>query len=159
MQYIIQVLILLFGFIFGYFMYELYRYRAGGVIAIPILVLYTFESPIALPIFIYSVAICYLIGFIITEKTLIYGRRLLYLYLTTSLLVTSFGFFFVLYYLNLDLLTITIGAIFPGLIAYNISREAYSFKAGLKTVLMMVWHFFIVVMFGIIILLASGWRP
>lgn len=48
MQYIIQVLILLFGFVFGYFMYELYRYRAGGVIAVPILVLYSFEAPIAI---------------------------------------------------------------------------------------------------------------
>ena len=159
MQYFIQMLILLFGFVFGYFMYELYRYRAGGVIAIPILVLYSLESPIALPIFIYSVAMCYLIGFIITERTLIYGRRLLYLYLTMSLLITSFAFFFVLYYLNMDLLTITVGAIFPGLIAYNVSREAYSFKAGVKTVLMMGWHFIIVGMFGIIILLASGWRP
>lgn len=159
MQYVIQVMILLFGFVFGYFMYELYRYRAGGVIAVPILVLYSLEAPVALPIFVYSTAICYLIGFIITERMLIYGRRLLYLYLTTSLLVTSFSFFFVLYYLNLDLLTISVGAIFPGLIAYNIAREAYSFKAGVKTVMMMIWHFFIVLMFGFIVLLASGWRP
>jgi hypothetical protein len=152
-------MILLFGFVYGYFMYELFRYRAGGVIAIPILVIYTLEFPIALPIFIYSVAMCYLIGFIITERTLIYGRRLLYLYLTTSLLITSVAFYFVLYYLNLNLLTITVGAIFPGLIAHNISRDAYSLKAGGIIVLMMVWHFIIIVMFGITILLASGWRP
>lgn len=159
MQYLLQFLILIFGFLFGFFMYEFTRYRAGGVIAIPILVLYGLEAPLTLPIFIYSICMCLLIGYIITEKTLIYGRRLLYLYLTVSILVTSFVFYFVLYYLDINLLSITIGAIFPGLIAYNITREAYSFKSGVKTVLMMIWHFIIVALFGIVLLLASGWRP
>lgn len=159
MQYIIQLMILIFGFMFGFFMYEFTRYRAGGVIAIPILAIYSLEAPITLPIFLYSIAMCILIGFIITEKTLIYGRRLLYLYLTVSILVTSVSFFFAQYYLDLDLLTLSIGAIFPGLIAYNISRETYSFKSGVQTVLMMLWQFLIVEMFGIIMLLASGWRP
>lgn len=159
MDYILQLMILLFGFIFGYIIYELTRHRAGGVIAIPILVLYTMEAPIILPIFIYAIAMCILIGTIIQEKTLVYGRRLLYLYLTASIICTSSAFFFVMYLLDINLLAISVGAVFPGLIAYNISRESYSWKSGLNSIAWMAWHFLIVLLFGIVILLASGWRP
>ncbi len=49
--------------------------------AIPIMVIYTFSNSILLPIFLYSIGVCLIVVSIITERTLLYGRRILYVYM------------------------------------------------------------------------------
>ena len=56
MEPVIQLFILLFGFILGFILYELTRYRIGGIVAIPIMVIYVLDNPVLLPIFLLFLA-------------------------------------------------------------------------------------------------------
>ncbi len=159
MQPLVQLLILLFGFILGFILYELTRYRIGGVVAIPIMAIYTLDNPVMLPIFLFSIVVCLLAVDIISEKTLFYGRRLLYINLAFSIVTTSFLIFYLGSYMDMNLTSVTVGSIFPGIVAFNISRESYDFENAVKTGVMMLWNFLIVLLFGLALTLAAGWRP
>jgi len=159
MEPIVQLIVLLFGFIFGYIIYELTRYRVGGVVAIPIMVIYTMDEPLMLPIFVFAIIICLLAVYIVTEKTLLYGRRLLYLNLAFSIIITSLIFFYADAILNMSFTALTVGTIFPGIVAYNISRESYDLENTMKTIVMMVANFLIVLLFAVALSFAVGWTP
>ena len=159
MEPIVQLIVLLFGFIFGYIIYELTRYRVGGVVAIPIMVIYTMDEPLMLPIFVFAIIICLLAVYIVTEKTLLYGRRLLYLNLAFSIIITSLIFFYADAILNMNFTALTVGTIFPGIVAYNISRESYDLENTMKTIVMMVANFLIVLLFAVALSFAVGWTP
>ena len=159
MEPIVQLIVLLFGFIFGYIIYELTRYRVGGVVAIPIMVIYTLDEPLMLPIFVFAIIICLLAVYIVTEKTLLYGRRLLYLNLAFSIIITSLIFFYADAILNMSFTALTVGTIFPGIVAYNISRESYDLENTMKTIVMMVANFLIVLLFAVALSFAVGWTP
>jgi len=159
MEPIVQLIVLLFGFIFGFIIYELTRYRVGGVVAIPIMVIYTMDEPLMLPIFVFAIIICLLAVYIVTEKTLLYGRRLLYLNLAFSIIITSLIFFYADAILNMSFTALTVGTIFPGIVAYNISRESYDLENTMKTIVMMVANFLIVLLFAVALSFAVGWTP
>ena len=159
MEPIVQLIVLLFGFIFGFIIYELTRYRVGGVVAIPIMVIYTLDEPLMLPIFVFAIIICLLAVYIVTEKTLLYGRRLLYLNLAFSIIITSLIFFYADAILNMSFTALTVGTIFPGIVAYNISRESYDLENTMKTIVMMVANFLIVLLFAVALSFAVGWTP
>ncbi len=156
MEPVTQLIILIFGFTLGFVLYEVMRYRVGGVVAIPIMVIYTFSNSILLPIFLYSIGVCLIVVSIITERTLLYGRRLLYVYMAISILVTSSAVLVVSSSYNIDLATITIGTIFPGIVAYNLSREAFDFESGLKSAFMMTWNFLVIFLFGLFLTYVIG---
>lgn len=158
MQPLVQLFILLFGFILGFILYELTRYRIGGVVAIPIMAIYTLDNPVMLPIFLFSIVVCLLAVHVISEKTLFYGRRLLYINLAFSIVTTSFLIFYLGSYMEMNLTSVTVGSIFPGIVAFNISRESYDFENAVKTGVMMLWNFLIVLLFGLALTLAAGWR-
>lgn len=109
--------ILLIGFVLGYIIYELFKVRAGGVIAIPLLVLYTLHNIyFFFAILLTSLAVFLILEFIF-KKTAIYGRRLLYVSFILSIVVTT---------LVMILMGETSSAfvtIIPGLIGYNFHRE------------------------------------
>lgn len=149
MEPVIQLIILIFGFTLGFILYEVMRYRVGGVVAIPIMVIYTFSNSILLPIFLYSIGVCLIVVSVIAERSLLYGRRLLYIYMAISILVTSSAVLFVSTTYNIDLATVTIGTIFPGIVAYNLSREAFDFESMLKSAFMMTWNFLVIFLFGL----------
>ncbi len=153
---VIQLAILLFGFIFGFLLYEMTRYRIGGIVAIPIMVIYIMESPVLLPIFFLAIAICLAAVQIIAERTLFYGRRLLYLNLAVSIISTSIMIFAVSSLFSMDLVSLTVGTIFPGIVAYNISRETIDARNALKSAAMMLGNFLIVLLFGIVLVMATG---
>jgi hypothetical protein len=157
MEPLIHLFVLLFGFIFGFIFYELTRYRIGGVVAIPIMVIYTMDNPLMLPIFGFSTVVCLLAVHIIEEETLLYGRRLLYLNLAVSIVTTSLIFFYASSVLNINLTALTVGTIFPGIIAFNISRESYDLENTLKAIIMMLANFLIVLLFALALTLAVGW--
>jgi hypothetical protein len=156
MQPVIQLFILLFGFIFGFILYELTRYRIGGIVAIPIMVIYIMDNPVLLPIFFLSIGICLAGVQLIAEKTLLYGRRLLYLNLAVSIVCTSMMIFSVSAFLNIDLTTLTVGTIFPGIVAFNISRETFDLPNALKSGGMMLGNFLIVLLFGLVLVTIAG---
>jgi hypothetical protein len=156
MQPVIQLFILLFGFIFGFILYELTRYRIGGIVAIPIMVIYIMDNPVLLPIFFLSIGICLAGVQLIAEKTLLYGRRLLYLNLAVSIVCTSLMIFSVSSFLNIDLTTLTVGTIFPGIVAFNVSRETFDLPNALKSGGMMLGNFLIVLLFGLVLVMVAG---
>jgi hypothetical protein len=157
MEPVVQLLVLLFGFIFGFIIYELTRFRIGGVVAIPIMVIYTLDDPLMLPIFGFTIVVCLLAGQIIEEKTLLYGRRLLYLNLAVSILTTSLIFFYASSILDINLTALTVGTIFPGIIAFNISRESYDLENTLKMIVMMLANFLVVLLFALALTFIAGW--
>ena len=156
MEPVIQLFILLFGFILGFILYELTRYRIGGIVAIPIMVIYIIENPVLLPIFFLSIGLCLAGVQLIAERTLLYGRRLLYLNLAVSIICTSIMIFSIGSYFNIDLTTLTVGTIFPGLVAFNISRETFDVQNALKSGGMMIGNFLIVLAFGLVLIRIAG---
>ena len=156
MQPVIQLLTLLFGFILGFILYEFTRYRLGGIVAIPIMVIYTLDNPLMLPIFFTAIFFCLIFVELIAEKTLLYGRRLLYLNLAVSIATTSILIFSVGSLFNMDLATLTVGSIFPGIMAYNISRETYDVPNTVRSLALMMGNFLVVLIFGIALILLTG---
>jgi len=113
---------LLAGFVLGALIYSIYQFRAGGIISIPLLAIYTIKFPIILPFMLLASLLTYLLLELLFVKFIIYGRRLLYIAL-------SLGMVFVMIILN----SINIDAgwyslLIPGLIAYNAHREVNSGK-------------------------------
>lgn len=156
MEPVIQLFILLFGFILGFILYELTRYRIGGIVAIPIMVIYVLDNPVLLPIFLLSIGICLAGVQLIAERTLLYGRRLLYLNLAVSIICTSILIFSTSLYFSIDLTTLTVGTIFPGIVAHNISRETFDLRNAMRSGGMMLGNFLIVMLFGLVLLRIAG---
>ncbi len=46
--------------------------------------------------------------------------------------------------------------IFPGIVAYNLSREAFDFESGLKSAFMMTWNFLVIFLFGLFLTYVIG---
>ncbi len=156
MEPVIQLFVLLFGFILGFILYETTRYRIGGIVAIPIMVIYTLDNPVLLPIFLVAIGICLAGVSLIAERTLLYGRRLLYLNLAASIISTSLLIFSVSLYFSIDLTQLTVGTIFPGIVAHNISRETFDMRNAMRVGGMMLGNFVIVMLFGLILMRITG---
>jgi hypothetical protein len=139
-----MLLTLIFGFALGFYLYEVKRYKVGGVIAIPVLVIYTLQDPRVLPIFVAATVICLVCASFIAEKTLLYGRRLLYCYLAVSILATGGIALLVSAYTALSMNEMVIFTIFPGIIAYNISKESYDINSGAESIFLVGLNFAIV---------------
>jgi hypothetical protein len=99
---------------------QLFGYRTGGTIAIPVLAVYTLKNVLMLPIFLISTLIAYAGLHLVKSRTLIYGRDELLVAMAIGsgvplvLLVAIWGF------LPESLRSVVfIGSILPGLAAYN----------------------------------------
>lgn len=108
------VLFLLLGFL----VYEKTGLRLGGILVLPLLVIYALIDLKILFVFGLAAAASFWSGHVVYRRTLLYGRRLLYVFLITGVLATAafhrmvptdFGVFIL--------------AILPGLFAYNLHRE------------------------------------
>lgn len=102
----------------GFLVYEKTGLRLGGILVLPLLVIYALIDLKILIVFGLASAFSFWSGHIVYRRTLLYGRRLLYVFLTTGILATAafhsmvptdFGVFIL--------------AILPGLFAYNLHRE------------------------------------
>ena len=99
---------------------QLFGYRTGGTIAIPVLAVYTLKNALMLPIFLISTLTAYVGLYVFKRRTLIYGRDELLVAMAIgsgvplALLVAIWGF------LPESLRSVVfIGSILPGLAAYN----------------------------------------
>ncbi len=152
----IMLVTLLFGFIFGFYLYEMKRFKVGGVIAIPILVIYMLQDMIILPIFIVSAIACLVIARLIAEKTLLYGRRLLYCFLAISIVATSTIIAVTQHLFDPLVQEMVVFTIFPGIIAYNISKESYDLNSAAESVFLVIVYFMVVYLFARILLMVTG---
>lgn len=117
---IVPYLVLLVGFALGFVLYEKLGSRVGGVVAIPLAVVYCLVEPRLIPVLIGATIITSLIGYLLFRMFLLYGRRMLYIYAGISIIIT----------IPLILIAGAKGTIFmsiiPGLLAYNFHREINS---------------------------------
>ena len=144
-----QLLTLLFGFALGFYLYEVKRYKVGGVIAVPILVLYTLQNSIFLPIFGVASVIALFAGSRVAERTLYYGRRLLYCYLAISIVTTSVLILLVSGLFSMQLQDVVIFTIFPGIIAYNLNKESFDLDSAGQSIALLIGYFLAVYIFAL----------
>lgn len=147
-----MLLTLIFGFVLGFYLYEVKRYKIGGVIAIPVLVIYALQDLRVIPIFVAAVIICLILARFLAERTLLYGRRLLYCYLAISIVATSAIAMLVASLAEIGLNEMVIFTIFPGIIAYNISKETYDLNSAGESVFLVAINFAAVYAFAAILL-------
>jgi hypothetical protein len=152
----IMLVTLLFGFILGFYLYEAKRFKVGGVIAIPILAIYSLQDMVILPIFIISAIACIVIARIIAEKTLLYGRRLLYCFLAISIVATSIIIAVTSKVYAPMVQEMVVFTIFPGIIAYNISKESYDLNSAAESVFLVIVYFMAVYLFARALLMIAG---
>lgn len=109
---------LVLSLLVGLWFYERRNWRLGGVIVLPLLVYYSLQDLMLLVIFIIATAGALLSGMVLRRRTLIYGRRLLYAYLISGIIVG--GTASLLIGPSYDGVIITV---LPGIFAYNLHRE------------------------------------
>lgn len=118
---LVAALISIIGIGLGIAIVEKTGLRMGGVIVVPVLAVYSLYTFTALPLFLLSAAIAYVLVGLIRRRTLIYGRQLLIASLGVGAIVP------VLATLTFDLWTAVdsvveiafVGTILPGIAVYN----------------------------------------
>lgn len=111
----------------GLVVYERTGMRLGGVLVLPLLLVYALIDLAALLIFTVASVATYLVGNMVVGQTLAYGRRALYLYLLLGIGATALS--------NMVFGSPLAGfmlALLPGLYAYNLHREGTHLK-GVST--------------------------
>lgn len=110
----------------GLVAYERYRWRLGGVLVLPFLVMYSIGKPILLVVFAVSAAVTFLAGEFLHQRTLLYGRRLLVTHLVVAL-TASYATAFALGVAESSI----IFPLLPGLFAFNLHREGRPIRGSL----------------------------
>ena len=114
------VLALLGSLLIGLFVYERLGWRLGGVLVLPLVLIYALFEPKVVPAFLAGVVLTFAIGWLVQRHTLIYGRRLLYVFVVAGFVVTAS----LLVALRADVHGIVL-AVLPGVFAFNLQREGY----------------------------------
>lgn len=118
---LVAALISIIGLVLGIAIVEKTGLRMGGVIVVPVLAVYSLYTFTALPLFLLSAAIAYVLVGLIRRRTLIHGRQLLIASLGVGAIMP------VLATLTFDLWTAVdsvveiafVGTILPGIAVYN----------------------------------------
>jgi hypothetical protein len=99
---------------------QLFGYRTGGTIAIPVLAVYTLKNALMLPIFLVSTVVAYVGLYVVKHRTLVYGRDELLVAMAIGSGVPLVLLVAVWSFLPESLRSVVfIGSILPGLAAYN----------------------------------------
>lgn len=99
---------------------QLFGYRLGGTIAIPVLAVYALKNAFMLPIFFFSTSIAYLGLSVVKRRTLIYGRDELLIAMGIGSGIPLLIFFTIgIAFPNSLQEVVFIGSILPGLAAFN----------------------------------------
>lgn len=121
---------------------QLYGYRLGGTIAVPVLAVYTLKNVVMLPIFVLSTLLAFVGLWVVKRKTLIYGRdELLVAMAVGSVIPLAILSALDLFAAGVLRSVVFIGSILPGLAAYNYHqvKPQYRLKdAATATVLFLV---------------------
>ncbi len=119
---LIAILLAVIGILEVIILTQMYGYRLGGVIVVPILVIYTCKNFLMLPLFLAGVIFAYVGLRFMQKHTMIYGRDEVIATLLLGAVVPVVALFF-MRHLGYDLLDVVFfGSILPGLAAYNYSR-------------------------------------
>lgn len=114
----IEYLVLATVLLVGLFLYERYGWRLGGVMVLPLVAAYGLLEPLVLLVFLATTILAYLAGEAVRRRTLIYGRRMLYVHIISGLLASG---------VLLDMLgLVEVGlvlTVLPGITAYNLHRQ------------------------------------
>ncbi|MFB6267081.1 MAG: poly-gamma-glutamate biosynthesis protein PgsC/CapC, partial [Halodesulfurarchaeum sp.] len=120
---------------------QLFGYRTGGTITIPVLAVYTLKNALMLPIFVLSTVLAYVGLWVAKRRTLIYGRDELLVAMTIGSGVPILLLLAVWAFLPESLRAVVfIGSILPGLAAYNYHQIKPEFRRWdlLTTVVLLV---------------------
>lgn len=123
---IITALIVALGFLIGAWAATVRGYRLGGVVVVPLLVVYTLINFANLPIFLLGTAIAYVGVSYVQHRWLVYGRRLLLMSIIIGMVIPVVLFVFPdILGDNAPVVTEIefLGSILPGIAAYNFYRE------------------------------------
>ncbi len=130
------------GFIGGFVIYSRYGSRVGGVVAVPLAVVESLAYPLLIPFIIIGSIVSYMIGVIIFEEYLIYGRRLFYVFLIASV------FFMTGPIISTIPHGFNFSTILPGIIAYNMHVE----KAMTRSIAILLISFSALFLIGLLII-------
>jgi len=126
----VATLVAALGFLAVAVMTQLFGYRLGGTITIPILAVYTLKTALMLPVFVFSTAISFLGLYVLKRRTLIYGRD----ELVTAILIGTLvpvAMLFAYVEAGFELRSIVfVGSILPGLAAYNFHQLKPEYRRG-----------------------------
>lgn len=139
----VATLMAVFGFLTVAVVTQLFGYRLGGTITVPVLAVYTLKSFVVLPIFVVSTLAAFIGLYILKRRTLIYGRDELVAAILIGTLVPAVGLLGFGESAGFETRTVVfIGSILPGLAAYNFHQIKPEFRrmdllatVGLFTVL------------------------
>lgn len=121
---ILAALLLLIGLVAGITATQLWDLRLSGVVVIPLFAVYTLYELSSLPVLLVSVFVAYWGIDLVTSRTLLYGRRLLYVAILVGaivpllVVVTTSVFASIAYSIEMYAL----GSVLPGIAAYNLYR-------------------------------------
>ncbi|WP_462272595.1 poly-gamma-glutamate biosynthesis protein PgsC/CapC [Methanohalophilus sp.] len=119
---LIAVILAIIGILEVIILTQLFGYRLGGVIVVPVLAIYTCKNFLMLPLFIVGVIIAYMGLLYLQKNTMIYGRNELVATLLMGSVFPVLGLFS-LKGIGYDFTDVVFfGSILPGLAAYNYSR-------------------------------------
>lgn len=102
----------------GLLVYERFGWRLGGVLVLPLILVYGLVDARILAAFAVATLLAYLTGTVLHRTTLVYGRRLLYIYMVVGLLSAAVA----IQLLGVDIAGVAL-AVLPGLFAFNVHRE------------------------------------
>lgn len=121
---ILAALLLLIGLLAGITATQMWDLRLSGVVVIPLFAVYTLYELSSLPVLLVSVLVAYWGIDLVTSRTLLYGRRLLYVAILVGAIVpllvavTTSVFTNTAYSIEMHAL----GSVLPGIAAYNLYR-------------------------------------
>lgn len=99
---------------------QLYGYRLGGTIAVPVLAVYTLKNAFMLPIFVLSTILAFVGLWVVKQRTLLYGRDELLVAMGVGSLVPLLLLVLLEQFVPESLRSVVfIGSILPGLAAFN----------------------------------------
>ena len=145
-----ETIILTIGVVTNTLFYKFFRYRAGGILAMPLLALYCLDSPKVCMVLIAIAIIVFIYIEFIFNSIVMYGRRLYLNACLVSIVLSTITF-----HSNLIHLTNTIPTymtVIPGILAYNLHFDGNN-NGHKKTLILAVAQFIMLIIIGKAILL------
>lgn len=125
----VAVTLAVLGFLAVAVLTQLYGYRLGGTITVPVLAVYTLKDFLMLPVFVASTVIAFLGLHLLKRRTLIYGRDELVAAILIGTLVPVVALIGLTSGTDAEFRTVVfIGSILPGLAAYNAHQLKPEFR-------------------------------
>jgi hypothetical protein len=125
--YLIFIIVLVIGFAISFFLYHKLRMRIPGVIAAPLLAVYSIQNLWILPIIIVVSIIIFIILHVLYIRFFLYGRRLFLLGCIFSIVLSAIPL------IMLGMTDVIILTVLPAIFAYNtvINVERRALSLGL----------------------------